>query len=99
MIVYDVIAMVARDAMTSSPKGSYSIRHFDRKAQAHTYASRCNDCCSVRGITYTVMAIDECSPDRFPTLEMVQRGEAEPVYANWDQSRTDSLVALEQESL
>jgi hypothetical protein len=99
MMVYDVIVMVEGDAQTSDPKGSYSIRHFDREADANAYAARCNDCCSVRGITYTVMAVDECAAERFPTIEMVRRGEAEPVYAKWNQSRADSLVALEQESL
>jgi hypothetical protein len=99
MIVYDVIAMVAPDARTSDPKGSYSIRHFDDEAKANACAARCNECCTVRGIAYTVMAIDELSPERYPTLDMIRHGEAEPIYSKWDQSRSDSLVALEQEAL
>jgi hypothetical protein len=70
MIVHDVIASVAPDALTSSPKGTYAINVFPTRAQADEYASRCNCCCTVPGIAYTVDSVEELSPERFPTEAM-----------------------------
>lgn len=78
MIVHDVIAMVARDALTSVPKGSYACNHFNTLAEARECASRYNECTTVSGVDYTVDSVDEESPERFPTLEMIRHGEAEP---------------------
>lgn len=71
MEVYSVVATVALDAMTSAAKGSYEINVFATRQQADDYASRCNQCCTVPGIAYAVQAVDEMSPERLPTEQML----------------------------
>jgi hypothetical protein len=64
MTVYDIIQEVATGAACSYKPGRWLVEHHDREGAANSRAELFQRHCHVAGVNYSVVAIDEESPDR-----------------------------------
>jgi hypothetical protein len=77
MLIYSIVQTVQPGTLCSYPVGRCEVEAFDDRQRANETCDTFNRCCHTPGIVYSVEAVDEESPDRVPTAEMLKAAKKE----------------------